>query len=109
MTTPSAFWQFITPYIGMIMLPFVAVIIAFLKVVLDKLTNLAKKLEGVDETTRSTNETAKETKKQTDGIISRMQDTIARKDVEADQLATVTDLKTQIAAAKASDREEPKV
>jgi Mg2+/Co2+ transporter CorB len=101
MITASTVWQFIMPYLAMIMLPLVAVVIAFLKVVLDKLQHLSVKLESVDET-------AKATKTQTDGIISRMQDTIARKDVEADQLATVTDLKTQIAAAKASDREEPK-
>ena len=108
MTTPSAFWQFITPYIGMIMLPFVAVIIAFLKVVLDKLQLLSKKLESVDATAKDTNDKVVEVKHNTDGVLSRMEATIARKDSEADQLATVTDLKTQIAAAKARDREEPK-
>ena len=90
------------------MLPLVAVIIAFLtyltkflKIALDQLERLSVKLATVDETTKAT-------KTQTDGINSRLQATIDRKDAEADQLAQVTELKTQIAAAKASDREEPR-
>jgi uncharacterized protein YoxC len=101
MMTINTFWQFMMPYVAMVMIPFVAVIIAALKVVLDKLTRLSSTLERVDETSKAT-------KAQTDGIISRMQDTIAKKDVDAAHLAEVTDLKTDIAAAKASDREEPK-
>ena len=108
MITASTVWQFIMPYLAMIMLPLVAVIIAFLKVVLDKLQHLSVKLESVDATAKDTNDKVVEVKHNTDGVLSRMEATIARKDSEADQLATVTDLKTQIAAAKASDREEPK-
>src|ERR1019366_4047795 len=99
--TTNSFWQFMAPYVGMLMLPLVAVIIAFLKVTLDKLERVSVKLEAVDTTTKAT-------RAQTDAIISHLQDTIPRKDNEDGQLAQVTDLKTQIAAAKASDREEPK-
>lgn len=100
--TTTSFWEFVAPYVGMVMLPLVAVIIAFLKLTLNKLERLSVKLEGVDATTKIT-------RSQTDGIITHLQDTITRKDSEAEQLAQVTNLKTQIAAAKASDREEPKV
>ena len=89
------------PYLAMIMIPLVAVIIALLKIALDKLEHLQVKLEAVDAT-------ATATKTQTDGIVSRLQETIAKKDVDAAHLAEVTSLKTDVAAAKASDREEPK-
>ena len=99
--TVSSFWEFIMPYLAMIMIPLVAVIIAILKVALDKLQRLSTKLESVDETTKAT-------KAQTDGIVSRLQETIAKKDVDAAHLEEVTSLKTDVAAAKASDRVEPK-
>src|ERR1017187_5576508 len=100
-TALGSFWQFLAPYAGMIMLPLVAVIIALLKYMLDKLQHLSVKLESV-------NETAKATKQQTDGIVSRLQDTIARKDVEKDATALQVENDKKLAVAKASDREEPK-
>src|ERR1039457_384381 len=96
-----SFWQFIMPYLAMIMIPLVAVIIAFLKIVLDRLEHLQIKLAAVDATTTAT-------KAQTDGIVTRLQDTIAKKDAEKDTTALQVENDKKLAAAKASDREEPK-
>ena len=101
MMTISTFWQFLMPYVAMIMIPLVAVVIAALKVVLDKLTRLSIKLESVDETT-------KVTRSNTDGINKRLQDNIDKKDVEKDATALQVENDKKLAAAKASDREEPK-
>ena len=88
------------PYLAMIMLPLVAVIIALLKIALDKLEHLQIKLAAVDAT-------ATATKAQPDGIVSRLQDTIAKKDAEKDVVALQVENDKKLAAAKASDREEP--
>ena len=91
------FFAFVVPdYFWAVMTPLVVVVTGILQAVLSWVQH------------RDTQTRVTEVKHNTDGIVSRLQDTITRKDNEADQLATVTDLKTQIAAAKASDREEPK-
>jgi hypothetical protein len=44
----------------------------------------------------------------TNGMLSHLQEKVDRQEVDKDHLAAITGLETKLAAAKASDREEPK-
>lgn len=105
--TLSSVWQFMMPYLATIMIPLVAVIIAFLKIVLDRLEHLRIKLAAADENAKATDEKIDIVKKNTDGMLSRLQDTIDRKDVEKEATALQVENDKKLAVAKASEREKP--